>query len=149
MLVQAPPVAAVPSLAASSSGVDLFSTAPQTATPQPQASPPSGYECYNKNGVSVAIQLQRNAEGIIQAVARFRNASPVALSGVGLQAAVPKSQKLQLLAISNSDLGVGAEATQMMRVSGCKGPLKLRLKISYTGPGGQQVMDQAAFTEPS
>jgi AP-1 complex subunit gamma-1 len=34
---------------------------------------------------------------------------------------VPKSQKLQLLSISSTDIGQGAEATQMMRVAGCKG----------------------------
>jgi hypothetical protein len=70
----------------------------------------------------VTIQTQRNAEGTIQATARFRNSSPAGpLSNVGLQAAVPKSQKLQLLSISSTDIGTGAEATQMMRVAGCKG----------------------------
>lgn len=103
---------------------DLFST---TASPPPQAAPApapaaAGHPCYDSNGLNVTIQTQRNAEGMIQAVARFRNTSPaVALSNVGLQAAVPKSQKLQLLSISSAELGPGAEATQMMRVSGCKG----------------------------
>jgi AP-1 complex subunit gamma-1 len=103
---------------------DLFST---TTSPPPQAAPaaaaaPAGHPCYDNNGLNVIIQTQRNAEGTIQAIARFRNTGAGgALSDVGLQAAVPKTQKLQLLSISSSEIGVGAEATQMMRVAGCKG----------------------------
>ena len=55
-------------------------------------------------------------------LARFTNTSLSSpKSNVGLQAAVPKTQKLQLNAISSADLGPGAEATQSMRVSGSKG----------------------------
>ncbi len=100
---------------------DLFST---TTSPPPQAAPAAaaGHPCYDNNGLNVTIQTQRNAEGTIQATARFQNSSPAGtLSNVGLQAAVPKSQKLQLLSISSTDVGPGAEATQMMRVAGCKG----------------------------
>lgn len=131
---------------------DLFST---TASPPPQAAAPAaaaaaGHPCYDSNGLNVTIQTQRNAEGAIQAIARFRNSSPSgALSNVGLQAAVPKSQKLQLLNISSTDIGQGAEATQMMRVSGCKGPLRLRLRIGYSHPTAGQVMDVVNWTEPS
>lgn len=111
-----------PAPAAPPSSVDLFSAA---ASPPPQAAPAgaaSGFPCYDNNGLNVTIQTQRNAEGIIQALARFRNTGAGgSLSGVGLQAAVPKSQKLQLLSISSTDLGAGAEATQAMRVAGCKG----------------------------
>ncbi|KAK4044818.1 adaptin N terminal region-domain-containing protein [Parachaetomium inaequale] len=131
---------------------DLFSTA---ASPPPQAAPApataaAGHPCYDNNGLNVTIQMQRNAEGTIQATARFRNSSPAGtLSNVGLQAAVPKSQKLQLLSISSTDIGQGAEATQMMRVAGCKGPLRLRLRIGYSHPTAGQVMDVVNWTEPS
>ncbi|KAK4152944.1 adaptin N terminal region-domain-containing protein [Chaetomidium leptoderma] len=129
---------------------DLFST---TASQPPQAAPAAvaaGHPCYDNNGLNVTIQTQRNAEGTIQATARFRNTSPAgALSNVGLQAAVPKSQKLQLLSISSTDIGQGAEATQMMRVAGCKGPLRLRLKVGYSHPTAGQVMDVVNWTEPS
>ncbi|GAO19661.1 hypothetical protein UVI_02047600 [Ustilaginoidea virens] len=85
-----------------------------------QADP--GYSCYNANSLKVSIQVQRNAEGLIQAVARFQNVSTsISLHNVGLQAAVPKSQKLQLLNISASQLEPHAVATQLMRVSGCNG----------------------------
>lgn len=112
-----------PSSAPPASNIDLFSPV-SSPPPQAAAAPPAaaaGFPCYNANGLNVTIQTQRNAEGMIQAVARFRNSSGGTLSNVGLQAAVPKSQKLQLLSVSSSDLGSGAEATQMMRVTGCKG----------------------------
>ncbi|MDE9440007.1 hypothetical protein EWS82_13080, partial [Staphylococcus xylosus] len=53
----------------------------------------------------VTMQIQRNAAGLIQAVARFHNTGSVPLSGAGLQAAVPKTQKLQLLPIASEEIG--------------------------------------------
>ncbi|KAG5795579.1 hypothetical protein H9Q69_005388 [Fusarium xylarioides] len=140
------PVPSTASPAPPSSSLDLMSSV--SSTPQPQA--PAGIPCYNANDLNVTFQIQRNAEGMIQATAKFVNTSGSAnLSNVSLQAAVPKSQKLQLLSISSSDLGPGAEASQMMRVSGCKGPLRLRLRIGYTHPTAGQVMDQVNWTESS
>ncbi|KAL6863201.1 clathrin associated protein complex large subunit [Amphichorda felina] len=130
-----------------SSTLDIMGS---TSTSPPQQHPPAGHPCYNGNDLNVTFQIQRNAEGIIQAVARFQNTSSSAmLSNVGLQAAVPKSQKLQLQSISSSDLGPRAEATQMMRVTGCKGPLRLRLRIGYTHSSAGQVMEQVNWTEPA
>ncbi|KAI1654888.1 Adaptor protein complex AP-1 gamma subunit [Daldinia decipiens] len=122
-------------------------------TPPPQqaaaAPPPTGIPCYNANGLNITLQLQRNAEGAIQVLGRFRNTSGGPLSNVGLQAAVPKSQKLQLMSISNSDIAPGTEATQIMRITGSKGPLRLMLRIGYSHPSAGQVMDQVKWTEPS
>lgn len=116
------PPSSVSSPAPPQSNFDLMSPG-STSTSQPQATQaPADIPCYNAKDLNITFQIQRNAEGLIQATARFRNTSgSAALSNVGLQAAVPKSQKLQLLSISSSDLGPGAEATQMMRVSGSKG----------------------------
>lgn len=109
--------------AASSSGLDILGSLGSSSSPAPQAgaTAPAGFPCYNSNGLVVTIATQRNAEGIVQALARFRNASGGPLSNVGLQAAVPKSQKLQLNNISSSELAPGTEATQAMRVQGAKG----------------------------
>lgn len=108
-----------PAAAAPPPSAALFAA---TSSPPPQAAAaPVGHPCYDNNGLNVTIHTQRNAEGTIQATARFRNTSGAGLSNVGLQAAVPKSQKLQLLSISTTELGPGAEATQLMRVAGCKG----------------------------
>lgn len=115
---QTPPQAAA-ATAPSSSGLDLLGQMGGSATPAPEA--PAGFPCYNNNGLVVTIATQRNAEGIVQALARFRNASGGPLSSVGLQAAVPKSQRLQLNGISSTELAPGTEATQAMRVQGAKG----------------------------
>lgn len=101
-----------------SSNLDIMGS---VSTPPPQQATSTAIPCYNANDLNVTFQLQRNAEGAIQAIARFQNTGSATLSNVGLQAAVPKSQKLQLQSISSSDLGPGAEATQAMRVTGCKG----------------------------
>lgn len=102
----------------SSSGLDMLGGAATPTSPPPG---PTGHPCYSGNGLDITIQTQRNNEGTIQAIARFQNGSGSTLSNVGLQAAVPKSQKLQLQSISSVDVANGTEATQTMRVSGCKG----------------------------
>ncbi|MCJ1464374.1 clathrin associated protein complex large subunit, partial [Pseudocyphellaria aurata] len=87
--------------------------------PQTSSSPGPGipHQAYNKNGVNLTLQVQR-ASGNAQILARFRNTSNFdRFSGVGLQAAVPKSQKLQLNAISKAELEGGEEATQQMRIA--------------------------------
>lgn len=95
----------------------VSSPPPQTTT----ASVPS-HPCYDKNDLNIILQLQRNAEGVTQVLARFKNSSMQhTLSAVALQAAVPKTQKLQLNAMSSPELGPGAEGTQSMRITGSKG----------------------------
>jgi AP-1 complex subunit gamma-1 len=91
-----------------------------------QQTPSSGgvatLPCYNKNGLLITIQLQRSAEGVVQALAKFKNTGSFErISSVSLQAAVPKTQKLQLQAISSAELEGGEEASQAMRVLGSKG----------------------------
>jgi AP-1 complex subunit gamma-1 len=143
---------------APSSAIDMLgmagsSPAPPPAAPSstPTAPAPVGYACFEGSDLVVTMQVQRNAEGMIQATARFRNTSSAAatLSGVGLQAAVPKSQKLQLMTISSPEIAPGAEATQIMRVIGCAGPLRLRLRIAFEHPAAGAVTQQVHWTEPS
>ncbi|KAI1394680.1 Adaptor protein complex AP-1 gamma subunit [Hypoxylon fuscum] len=139
-----------PSPVPASSGLGDLASLSTPPPQQPAVAPaPSGIPCYDANGLNVTLQLQRNAEGAVQVLGRFRNSSGAQLSNVGLQAAVPKSQKLQLMSISNSDVAPGAEATQLMRITGSKGPLRLMLRIGYSHPAAGQVMDQVKWTEPS
>jgi AP-1 complex subunit gamma-1 len=99
----------------------MSSPPPQSVSSPPQQHPLPGQEAYNKNGLQIALQTRRDASAV-QILARFRNSgSLAALSGVSLQAAVPKSQKLQLQAISASELGPGATASQQMRVQSVSG----------------------------
>ncbi|KKO99244.1 AP-1 complex subunit gamma-1 [Trichoderma harzianum] len=139
------PTASTPSPAPASAGLDILSSATSSPPPQQPQSPAAQGQwlpCYNANDLNVTMQIQRNAAGLIQAVARFHNTGSVPLSGAGLQAAVPKTQKLQLLPIASEEIGPGSETTQVMRVSGCKGPLRLRLRIAFSHPAAGQVVDQ-------
>jgi AP-1 complex subunit gamma-1 len=106
---------------APASSNDLFSG---MSSPPPQPAPPAipTHPCYDKNDLNITLHLQRNAEGTVQVMARFRNNSMhQSISNVTLQAAVPKTQKLQLNAMSNPELAPGSEATQSMRITGSKG----------------------------
>jgi len=104
----------------SSSGLeDLLGGSSQSSSQNAGGAPI--HQAYQKNDISLTLQVQRNA-GVAQISARFRNESNFdRFTGVGLQAAVPKSQKLQLNAISKAELDGGEEATQQMRVMAATG----------------------------
>jgi AP-1 complex subunit gamma-1 len=91
-----------------------------SGTPQTSGSSTNSvlsHSAYDKNSILLTLQVHR-ASGIAQILARFRNTSNFdRVSGVGLQAAVPKSQKVQLSAINKSELEAGEEATQQMKVT--------------------------------
>jgi AP-1 complex subunit gamma-1 len=100
--------------------MDLFgNSAPKPASPAPGGA--SAHPAYSKDGLSVAIQVSRSGSAI-QAMARFKNTSDFEqLTNVGLQAAVPRSQKLTLQAINKSTLDGGDEATQGMKIVAATG----------------------------
>lgn len=103
--------------------MDLLGGMPSSSQPSaaPAASGPTPHPVYNKNNLQIAFQMKRDANAI-QLLARFRNTGNFSqLSNVNLQAAVPKSQKLQLQPISTTDLDAGQEATQQMRVTSVNG----------------------------
>ena len=127
--------AASPQPSNNASIMDLFSTNGSTngtSAPQQPSSdlvgdlsspPPSSqaHTAYNQNGLLLTLSLQRTA-GLAHILARFRNESNFdRFTGVGLQAAVPKSQKLQLQGISKGELDGGEEATQGMKVAAVSG----------------------------
>jgi AP-1 complex subunit gamma-1 len=57
-----------------------------------------------------------------------------------------QSQKLQMLAISNSSITSSKSETQQMRVMAPKGAqIRLRLRIGFSIEGGDQVQDQVDF----
>ncbi|KAL5627520.1 hypothetical protein BROUX41_003673 [Berkeleyomyces rouxiae] len=137
-------------LMASLGGSAAPAPAPAASSPAPAAAAAAEHVCYNQKDLRITFQVQRSPEGLIQAIARFTNTSAAAsLAGISLQTAVPKSQKLQLLAISNADLAPGAEATQAVRVSGCTGALRLRLRLAFTHSAGGPVQEQFAWSEPA
>ena len=117
----------------SSASADLFGgLSPSSPVPQ-AASGGQFHQAYNKNNINVTMQVQRNA-GPAQVTVRFQNASNFdRFSGVGLQAAVPRSQKLQLSAVSKAELEGGEEATQQMRVSPVSGVSRLEIPFRVFG----------------
>ncbi|PGH28995.1 AP-1 complex subunit gamma-1 [[Emmonsia] crescens] len=130
---------------------ELNSPPAQTASP---SSVPPVQTVFEKNDLLLTLQIQRSTAGA-QILARFRNTSTFdRFSGVGLQVAVPKSQKLQLNAINKADLEGGEEGTQGMRVSAINGPqplqgkLRLRLRVTYSKNGAPPVTEQLAWAEP-
>jgi AP-1 complex subunit gamma-1 len=151
--------------------MDLLGGMGSSAQPAAPAasSGPAAHPVYNKNDLQIAFQMKRDANAI-QLLARFRNTGSLSqLSAVNLQAAVPKSQKLQLQPISTTELDAGQEATQQMRVTSVNGVstastqtsscllttpqppparLRLRLKVSYSAGGGP-VTEQVDWSEPT
>jgi AP-1 complex subunit gamma-1 len=167
-----PPQTRSPPPSQTDSIMDLFgngTSSKPAAAPAPTPAGPTAHPVYNKNGLQITMQISRSAAGA-QAMARFKNTSNFdRFTGVGLQAAVPKSQKLTLQAINRSTLEGGEEAAQGMKIVGATGvslntmtiadpsltasqalppKLRLRLKISYAQDGGAPVTEQADWTEP-
>jgi AP-1 complex subunit gamma-1 len=100
----------------------------QSQSPPPPTAGLAQLPVYSKNDLDVSIQLQRTPDGTVNVLARFRNTSFTDnISGVNLQAAVPKSQRLALQPISSSELAPASEATLMMKVIGSKGVSQLYL----------------------
>ncbi|KAH8692779.1 putative AP-1 adaptor complex subunit gamma [Talaromyces proteolyticus] len=127
--------------------------APSSPAPAPSTGPPT-HTAFNKNDLVLTLQVQRNPTGTgAQVLARFRNNSNFnRITSVGLQAAVPKSQRLQLNAINKADLDAGEEGTQAMRIAAASGALptklRLRLRVTYGKDGATPVTEQVDWTEP-
>jgi len=154
-------------LSSSSPSNDLFSSmssstptpapAPAPARAPPAAAPPASsaapqpLEAYNRNGLVITLTAVRDSSNRLVAniLAKFTNSSSATLSGVNFQAAVPKTQKLQMLAMSRQDVAPGATETQQLRVMvGAAGAnVRLRLRIAYVVDGAQQ-QDQTDFSFP-
>ncbi|CAG8898218.1 unnamed protein product [Penicillium egyptiacum] len=123
-----------------------------TTSPAPVTSSTPAHTALNKDGLVLTLQVQRSGNNA-QILARFRNDSNFdRFTSVGLQAAVPKSQRLQLSAITKADLEAGEEGTQSLRVTalnaGLPAKLRLRLRVTSARDGGDPVTDQVDWSEP-
>ncbi|TFY53195.1 hypothetical protein EVJ58_g9585 [Rhodofomes roseus] len=71
--------------------------------------------------------------GVVNILARFQVMGSTPVTGLNFQAAVPKSQQLQMLPMSNPDVQPGATETQQMRVIAPVGAnVRLRLRVAYS-----------------
>ncbi|KXN86591.1 AP-1 complex subunit gamma-1, partial [Leucoagaricus sp. SymC.cos] len=153
-----------PSAAAPNPMSSLFSNSPSTYAPSPTQSPPApapapaptapaasrltAYTAYDKNDLKITLTPQTSAArpGIIMILAKFSVQGSLGASAINFQAAVPKSQQLQMLPMSNTNVEPGATETQQMRIVAPVGSaVRLRLRISYT-IAGQSFQDQVDFS---
>jgi len=121
---------------------------PQTQSPQPPAAPRlTSYNAYDNNELKVTLTPQTVAgrPGVVNILARFQTAGGNPVTGLTFQAAVPKSQQLQMLPMSSPHVNPGAIETQQMRVVAPVGSnIRLRLRISFL-VAGRAVQDQVDF----
>lgn len=138
------------------SGYGSQSAAAATSPPRTAAAPTSpsqaqqGYTAYDQKGLKIELIPNVNPARpeIVNITARFEATSGSIIDNVNFQAAVPKSQKLQMLAISNSSIRPAKAEMQQMRVMAPKGAqIRLRLKIGFSIEGGDQVQDQVDFAK--
>ncbi|KNZ52053.1 AP-1 complex subunit gamma-1 [Puccinia sorghi] len=112
---------------------------------------PRSYIAYDQNGLQISLVPQKapNANNILDVTAQFVANGLGPIQNVVFQAAVPKTQKLKMLAISNSDISPGITETQQLRIMFSPGAtIRLRLRISYTS-NGEAKQDQTDFSFPT
>lgn len=153
-----------PTKSANQNIMDLFAS----SNPNPTAPPPSSsaglgdvlgpsstpagslgidpIEAYNKGPLRLTFQpVSKDGPGTSVIQAKFTNSGSSSISGLNLQVAVPKTQKLQLQSLSSSVINSGQTATQQLKVSGTPGTnVRLRLRILYT-LDGQEFKEQVDF----
>lgn len=137
-----------------SASQDLLGGSGGAATPSPAPSPsvaPTAHTAFNKDELLLTLQVQRKDSGGAQVLARFRNTSNLSrFTGVGMQAAVPKSQRLQLTAINKADLDAGEEGTQGMKIAAINGVSVYNSKafIQFIFSEGGELPADPPFTTP-
>jgi len=144
-----PVVAQAPSAFSLLGDMSMSSPPPQPAAPAPAPAAPKlqSYPAYERNGLTITLTPQTNPAkpGFVNILARFQVTGSEAATSVNFQAAVPKTQQLQMLPMSNSTVSPGATETQQLRVIAPQGAaVRLRLRISFT-LGMQPIQDQVDF----
>lgn len=114
-----------PSMASAGSNEMLGSFGGATSPPPTQQA--QAHTAYDKNDLHLTFAISRSPQAV-SVQAKFRNTSAFEkLEQVNLQAAVPKSQKLSLQAISSGEIEAGGEAAQALRVVGVNGVSSISL----------------------
>ncbi|KAK7686244.1 hypothetical protein QCA50_010464 [Cerrena zonata] len=143
------------SLFDSSPAVPAAASVPSTSAalpPQPAAAAPPqpaqprlvSYPAYDKNGLRISLTPQAKQPGVVDIQVRFQVTGAPA-SDINFQAAVPKSQQLQIWPISNPAVQPGTTETLNMRVTAPAGAnVRLRIRLSFA-VGGQPFQDQVDF----
>ncbi|KAG9040966.1 clathrin associated protein complex large subunit [Tulasnella sp. UAMH 9824] len=124
----------------------------QAVTPQPapqQARPlAQSYIAYDGHELKISLTpaVSPARPGVVNILARFQVSGGNAASNVNFQAAVPKTQQLQMLPMSNQTVAPGATETQQLRVIAPAGAhIRLRIRVAFT-IGSENVQDQVDFS---
>ncbi|ETW79068.1 hypothetical protein HETIRDRAFT_478419 [Heterobasidion irregulare TC 32-1] len=127
----------------------LFASSPSPAPPpQPTAPKLQSYIAYDKNELHVTLTPQTSPQrpGVVNVLARFQVKGANMATGLNFQVAVPRTQQLQMLPMSQPDIKPGTTETQQMRITAPPGSaVRLRIRISYT-LAGHAVQDQVDFS---
>ncbi|KAI8368059.1 adaptin N terminal region-domain-containing protein [Blakeslea trispora] len=122
----------------STTGLDSFASPTQAP----------GYEAFAKHGLNIRLvpSRDRNNPNIINIQILFMNdGSQGVISNLQFQAAVPKSQRLQLNTASSSTVAPNTTEKQLMRINNPQQTtVKLRLRISYD-VGGEKMDEIAQY----
>ncbi|CCJ30850.1 unnamed protein product [Pneumocystis jirovecii] len=109
------------------------------------------YSVYEKNGLKFTLQIDSldiSETSTIIIINRFKNIGSSRISGISLQAAVIKSQKLDMYPLSGTFVDPGEELIQKMKITAAKESLlRLRFKISYNCYGLNDVIEQIDFNQ--
>ncbi|KAG8884936.1 clathrin associated protein complex large subunit [Tulasnella sp. 331] len=102
-------------------------TTPQTAVEARPAA--QSYMAFDKNGLRIVLtpQVSASRPGIVNIMARFQVSGSDTATNVNFQAAVPRTQQLQMLPMSNQTVGLGATETQQLRVTAPPGVIPVQV----------------------
>ncbi|KAI9249011.1 adaptin N terminal region-domain-containing protein [Sporodiniella umbellata] len=106
-----------------------------------------GFEAYSKNGLYVQLVPSKDSTNpaILNIQTLFINEGSQTVSQLQFQAAVPKSQRLQMNAATSNTISPGKTEKQAMRINNPQQTtVKLRLRISYEIEG-KMIDDIAQF----
>ncbi|CAJ0908682.1 10286_t:CDS:10 [Entrophospora sp. SA101] len=112
---------------------------------------PDPYVAYNKNGFKITLKPSKNIDNpnLLDILVTFLNVGVgSSVQNLLFQAAVPKTQKLQMQPPSATTIIPGSSATQLIRVMNpAKTNVRLRLRIVYQTSAGSKVDEIAEFNE--
>ncbi|UOH79186.1 hypothetical protein LQV05_000176 [Cryptococcus neoformans] len=153
--VSPPVTSSLPAAPTGGSLFDLVTPSPSTSsapTPASAAMPAAkpqlqSYTAYDKNSLKITLtpKVLPAQPGVVQILARFTASGTEKIEGVNMQVAVPKTQQLQMQAMSSQEIAPGGVETQQMRVHVSVGAaIRLRMRISFIR-AGQSFTDQQDF----
>ncbi|KAI0241872.1 clathrin associated protein complex large subunit [Massospora cicadina] len=111
------------------------------------------YIAYEEHGLLVALDPRPDDanSNVVNITATFTNRGAAPVSNLTFQVAVPKSQRIQLLSPSSTNIPVGSSATQVFRIANpSKAPLRLRIRLTFSllGESHEDIVEFSGFPDP-